>query len=114
ESRIAGDFSRAPLRPSVSPPLRPFVVRPSASPPLRPFSKAISFAILEDYDKRTPLRNVAADFALFKELGVPVWRGSFGWDDYEPTRGHWDLAWLDRFATLADTMGISLRPYLGY
>jgi polysaccharide biosynthesis protein PslG len=101
ESRIAGDFPRAPLRPSVS-------------PPLRPFSKAISFAILEDYDKGTPLRKVAADFALFKELGVPVWRGSFGWDDYEPARGHWDLAWLDRFATLADTMGISLRPYLGY
>ena len=91
--------------------------RPTARPPDRltaRFSKAISFAILEDYDKGTPLRDVAADFALFKELGVPVWRGSFGWDDYEPSRGHWDLAWLDRFATLADTMGISLRPYLGY
>src|SRR5690349_7776759 len=29
-------------------------LRLSVSPPLRPFSKAISFAILEDYDKGTP------------------------------------------------------------
>jgi polysaccharide biosynthesis protein PslG len=78
------------------------------------YTKAVSFAILEDYDKGTDLREVARDFALFRELGVPVWRGSFGWDDYEPEPGTFDLDWLERFVTLADTMGISLRPYLGY
>src|SRR5690349_24798427 len=75
ESRRGGGVLANDLRLSASPPLRPLP---------RSYSKAISFAILEDYDKGTPLRNVAADFALFKELGVPVWRGSFGWDDYEP------------------------------
>ncbi len=78
------------------------------------FTKPVSFAVLEDYDKGTPLSRVAADFALFRELGVPVWRGSFGWDDYEPARGRFDFTWLNRFATLADSMGITLRPYLGY
>ena len=35
----------------------------------------------------------------FKELGVPVWRGSFGWDDYEPERGNYDFDWLRAFAS---------------
>jgi hypothetical protein len=78
------------------------------------YTKPISFAVLEDYDKGTPLGEVAADFELFQELGVSAWRGSFGWDDYEPARGKFDLEWLDRFAALADSMGISLHPYLGY
>ena len=78
------------------------------------FTKPISFAILEDYDKGDSLSQVAKDFALFRELGVPVWRGSFGWDDYEPEPGKFDFAWLRQFAALADSSGISLRPYLGY
>jgi hypothetical protein len=57
---------------------------------------------------------VAKDFALFKELGVTVWRGSFGWDDYEPEPGQFDFQWLRQFAALADSTGIFLRPYLGY
>src|SRR5215207_6957289 len=78
------------------------------------FTKPISFAILEDYDKGDSLSEVAKDFALFKELGVPMWRGSLGWDDYEPDPGQFDFAWLRQFAALADSTGISLRPYLGY
>ena len=85
---------------------------PSAAPGV--FTKPISFAILEDYDKGQDLGQVARDFALFRELGVTVWRGSFGWDDYEPRPGHYDFAWLERFVALADSMGISLRPYIGY
>jgi polysaccharide biosynthesis protein PslG len=77
-------------------------------------TKPISFAILEDYDKGQDLAQVARDFSYFRELGVPVWRGSFGWDDYEPSPGRYDLEWLEKFVSLADTMGISLRPYLGY
>lgn len=84
---------------------------PARTPPV---TKPISFAVLEDYDKGADLRMVARDFALFRELGVPAWRGSFGWDDYEPERGQYDLAWLADFAALADSMGIALRPYLGY
>jgi polysaccharide biosynthesis protein PslG len=80
----------------------------------RSFTKQISFAILEDYEKGDPLSEVARDFALFKELGVTVWRGSFGWDDYEPERGQYDFDWLEGFVALADSAGISLRPYLGY
>ena len=78
------------------------------------FTKPISFAILEDYDKGDALAEVAQDFALFKELGVTVWRGSIGWDDYEPERGRFDFRWLKQFAALADSSGITLRPYLGY
>src|SRR5918994_7957389 len=78
------------------------------------FTKPISFAILEDYDKGDSLSEVAKDFSLFKELGVPVWRGSFGWDDYEPEPGKFDFHWKRQFAALADSTGISLRPYLGY
>jgi polysaccharide biosynthesis protein PslG len=78
------------------------------------FTKPISFAILEDYDKGSDLYRVEADFELFRELGVTTWRGSFGWDDYEPAPGNFDLEWLERFVGLADSMGIALRPYLGY
>jgi hypothetical protein len=78
------------------------------------FTKSISFSILEDYDKGHDLEAIARDFALYRELGIPVWRGSFGWDDYEPAPGRFDFAWLDRFVALADSMGIALRPYLGY
>jgi polysaccharide biosynthesis protein PslG len=78
------------------------------------YTKPISFAILEDYDKGSDLRQVARDFKLFQELGVPAWRGSFGWDDYEPEAGRFDLDWLERFVALADTMEIELHPYLGY
>ena len=79
-----------------------------------PVTKPVSFAVLEDYDKDTDLRLVARDFALLRDLGVPAWRGSFGWDDYEPEPGRYDLRWLRAFAALADSMGIALRPYLGY
>ncbi len=77
---------------------------PVAEPASRSsFTKPISFSILEDYDKGDPLSQVAKDFALFKELGVPVWRGSFGWDDYEPEPGRFDFHWLRQFAALADS-----------
>ncbi|HET6837814.1 MAG TPA: beta-galactosidase, partial [Gemmatimonadales bacterium] len=84
------------------------------SPVAHTHSKPISFAILEDYDKGHDLGQIARDFTLFRELGIPVWRGSFGWDDYEPSPGQFDFDWLERFVRLADSMGISLRPYLGY
>src|SRR3954464_7836357 len=84
---------------------------PARTPPV---TKPISFAVLEDYDKGADLDSVARDFTLFRELGVSTWRGSFGWDDYEPERGRYDFAWLRRFAALADSMDITLRPYLGY
>jgi hypothetical protein len=87
---------------------------PSPSPLGSGFTKPVSFAILEDYDKGADLGEVARDFALFRELGVTTWRGSFGWDDYEPEQGEFDFEWLERFVGLADSMGISLRPYLGY
>ena len=78
------------------------------------FTKPISFSILEDYDKGEDLRQVEADFRLFKELGVTTWRGSFGWDDYEPSLGVYDFDWLHRFANLAASYGIRLRPYVAY
>jgi hypothetical protein len=79
-----------------------------------PPSKQITFSILEDYDKGEDLADVARDFDLFAELGVATWRGSFGWDDYEPRRGAYDFQWLHRFAALAAARGITLRPYIGY
>ena len=44
-------------------------------------ARHIGFSILEDYDKVEDLADVAQDFALFRELGVTTWRGSFGWDE---------------------------------
>jgi hypothetical protein len=79
-----------------------------------PVSKPVSFAILEDYDKNEDLAEIEKDFVLFDELEIKTWRGSFGWDDYEPARGQYDLAWLHRFADLAAKHRITLRPYLGY
>ena len=84
------------------------------SPPSASSARTIEFSILEDYDKGEPLDEVARDFDLFKELGVTTWRGSFGWDDYEPARGQYDFDWLHRFADLAAARGITLRPYIGY
>lgn len=76
--------------------------------------KPVSFAILEDYDKGARLDDVERDFALFEELGIRTWRGSFGWDDYEPSRGRYDFGWLHRFAAAADQHGLTLRPYIAY
>jgi hypothetical protein len=77
-------------------------------------AKAVSFAILEDYDKGADLREIARDFQLMKELGIDVLRCSLGWDDYEPTQGGYDFVWLKEFVTLAARHGIKLRPYIGY
>ena len=87
---------------------------PSTPAPAGPTFKPVSFAVLEDYDKGADLDSVARDFGLLRELGVPAWRGSFGWDDYEPERGRFDFTWLRQFAALADSSGIALHPYLGY
>jgi polysaccharide biosynthesis protein PslG len=85
-----------------------------SSAPLDSAAKRVTFSILEDYDKGEDLSSVARDFDLFAELGVTTWRGSFGWDDYEPTSGMYDFDWLHEFATLAASRGITLRPYIGY
>ena len=77
-------------------------------------TKPLTFSILEDYDRGENLEDVARDFALMRELGTTTWRGSFGWDDYEPERGRYDFTWLHRFVALAAARGITLRPYLGY
>ena len=76
--------------------------------------KAVSFAILEDYDKGEDLQQVELDFELFKTLEVDTWRGSLGWDDYELSRGRFDFAWLHQFVERAARHRINLRPYLGY
>ena len=90
--------------------------KPSPTPTAagEPLEKPVSFSILEDYDKGEDLAEVAKDFELMRKLGVRTWRGSFGWDDYEPERGRLDIEWLHRFAELAARNGITLRPYLGY
>ena len=80
----------------------------------RPGAKPVSFAILEDYDKGADLADIEKDFALFKELEITTWRGSFGWDDYEPTPGTFDFKWLHTFVERAAAHRIQLRPYLGY
>lgn len=77
-------------------------------------TKPVSFSILEDYDKGDPVSELEADFALFNELGIDTWRGSFGWDDYEPQQDQFDTGWLDTFATTAANFGIKLRPYIAY
>ena len=77
-------------------------------------ARQLDFSILEDYDKGEDLADIAKDFRLFQELGIRTWRGSFGWDDYEPVRGRFDFEWLHRFADLAASYGITLRPYLAY
>lgn len=88
---------------------------PLPAPPERAEgARRLSFSILEDYDKGEDLAEVARDFDLFQELGVTTWRGSFGWDDYEPERGHVDFAWLHAFIALAEKRGLTLRPYIGY
>ena len=77
-------------------------------------SKPVSFAILEDYDKGDDLAGIDRDFALYEELEIRTWRGSFGWDDYEPAPGEYEFEWLHEFAARAAARGITLRPYLGY
>lgn len=79
-----------------------------------PALKPLAFSILEDYDKGDDLADVARDFALMRDIGVRTWRGSFGWDDFEPERGRYDFDWLHRFVALAAARGITLRPYIGY
>lgn len=79
-----------------------------------PSFKPLSFSILEDYDKGESLDEVGRDFELFRELGISTWRGSFGWDDYEPAEGRFDFGWLHRFMAAAARAGITLRPYVAY
>jgi hypothetical protein len=84
------------------------------APEDRAIEKRLTFSILEDYDKGEDLEEIARDFDLFAELGVHTWRGSFGWDDYEPARATYDFEWLHRFTALAGDRSITLRPYIGY
>ncbi|MBA3912863.1 MAG: beta-galactosidase [Acidobacteriales bacterium] len=77
-------------------------------------AKPVSYELLQDYNKGESLKTVASDFALMKSLGIDTWRGSFGWDDYEPQPGVYDFGWLHAFAELADSYGIKLRPYIAY
>ena len=76
--------------------------------------KNVSFAVLEDYDKGDDLDDIARDFQLMQELEVDVMRCSFGWDDYEPSPGKYDFAWLEQFVALAAQYNIKLRPYIAY
>jgi hypothetical protein len=85
---------------------------PTADSSLRP--KTLTFSILEDYVKGEDLAEVARDFALFRELNVTTWRGSFGWDAYEPERGRYDFAWLHAFMETAERREIALRPYVAH
>ena len=96
---------------------RPAVTPPPPSPRAvvtAPFTKPLSFSLLEDYDKGENLEGIANDFRLMHELGIDTWRGSFGWDDYEPEPGVYDFEWLHRFAEVAERERIKLRPYVGY
>jgi polysaccharide biosynthesis protein PslG len=84
------------------------------STPRSEASRHLAFAILEDYDKGDDLADIRLDFASFRELGITTWRGSLGWDDFEPSRGKYDFGWLHRFADAAAQDGIELRPYVAY
>lgn len=101
-SVLAGVPARQALRTDAATPHAPRVTKP------------VSFSLLEDYDKGESLERVARDFARMRELGVTTWRGSIGWDDIEPRRGHLDLSWLERFVALAEREHVTLRPYLAY
>jgi len=94
--------------------LAAWVISPPVATQYEDEWKPVSFAILEDYDTGDDLDEVRADFELFERLEIRTWRGSFGWDDYEPKRGRYDFTWLQRFVTLAAKHHIQLRPYLGY
>ena len=85
---------------------------PAAGP--QGWTKPVSFSVLEDYDKGASLEEVARDFALMRELDVYTWRGSLGWDDYEPAPDQYEFAWLHLFADLAARHGIALRPYIAF
>ncbi len=89
--------------------------RPPAPAPLEPSPvRQLELDLLEDYDKGDDLARIRGDFEVMKDLGIHTWRGSFGWDDYEPKPGVYDFDWLRRFVALAEREGIRLRPYLGY
>jgi hypothetical protein len=88
--------------------------RPRTGQQVAGTERHLAFSILEDYDKGDDLADVRRDFALFRELGITTWRGSFGWDDFEPARGEYDFEWLHRFADAAEQDGITLRPYIAY
>jgi hypothetical protein len=89
-------------------------VRTNPAAPGATAPKTLTFSILEDYDKGDDLSDIVRDFELFAELNVRTWRGSFGWDDYEPEQGRYDFSWLHEFMLTAARHGISLRPYVGY
>ncbi len=84
-------------------------------PPPSPITRTVTMSVREDWDKGDDLATkVAPDFALVNELGVDELIMSIGWDDYEPSRGNYDFAWLHDFANLAAQYGIKLRPYICY
>ncbi len=90
------------------------LVKGTPIPTLQSVTKNVSFSILEDYDKGQNLNDIALDFQLMNELEIDTMRCSFGWDDYEPTRGQYDFTWLHDFVNLANSYGIKLRPYICY
>src|SRR5829696_3271646 len=104
-----------PLRRALPIVFATLAIGPAAAPArVSPAAKPLTFSILEDYDKGDDLAEVGRDFDLMHELGVATWRGSFGWDDFEPEPGRYDFTWLHEFAAFAASRRIVLRPYLGY
>jgi len=84
-------------------------------PPPSSITRTVTMSVREDWDKGDDLATmVEPDFVLVNELGVDELIMSIGWDDYEPTLGVYDFAWLHDFANLADAYGIKLRPYICY
>jgi polysaccharide biosynthesis protein PslG len=72
--------------------------------------------LCEDYppESTTPERLVR-DFRLLQSLGARVLRVSFGWDDIEPSPGHYVFDDTDRFVDLAvGKYGLELVPYVAY
>src|SRR4051812_35667234 len=93
----------------------PALGSPSASADANPGLRRVPLGLCEDYPEQSrSLDEVRRDLAVLKAAGVGVLRVSIGWDDIEPEKDHYDLAFWDAFVDLARAQGIRLVPYVAY
>lgn len=75
----------------------------------------VPIGLCEDHPpESTTDARIREDLETLARAGVHVLRVSFGWDDLEPQRDHYDFSPVDRVLPVAEELGIRLIPYVCY
>ena len=83
--------------------------------PSAPEYRDVPIGLCEDHPpESTSDERIREDLQALRRAGVRTLRVSFGWDDLEPERDHYDYAPIDQVLRIAGELGVRLIPYVCY